>query len=390
METLAAVMTAKGIGAISTVRLTGAHASRIIEKIFKPAGSKSLTLQRGKILVGNILENGRVVDHIVLGCEDADVFSINCHGNPLIVSEIMRLLQLNGAKPAQPDQMLKQSFAGTAKPHTVAVEAQLAQVNAVTLEGTKLILNQAGPGLAKVLTNWLENIDSVSLAEIHRQAGLILENSRSARLIINGCRTVIAGPPNSGKSTLLNCLSGRQKSIVTDIPGTTRDWVAATCRIESLLLEFIDTAGLAEYLTAETSIDKAAQDKTAGLLEGADLVLLVLDGSIDTDPHTERMLNKIAHSRILVLLNKSDLPSKFDKSKLPQNLDKPLSISAKFGTGIEQLISKIRDTLDVTGFDLNTPVCFTGRQKNLLKQLAKIESKDQAGELISLLLNGPI
>jgi tRNA modification GTPase len=390
METLAAVMTAKGVGAISDIRLTGPDAPRIIEQVFKPLVNKPPTLQSSKILVGNVCEDGRVIDHIVLGCEGAGSFSINCHGNPLIVSEIMRLLQENGAKPVRPEEMLKQYFTDSVQLNTIAAEAQLAQINAVTLEGTKIILNQAGPGLVKVLTGWLENIDSISIAEVRRRAGLILENSQPARLIINGCRAVIAGPPNSGKSTLLNYLCGKQKSIVTDIPGTTRDWVAATCRIESLLLEFIDTAGLAEYLAAETSVDKAAQDKTTELLGDADLVLLVLDGSIDTGRHTEQMLGKIAHSRILVLLNKSDLPAKLDESKLPRSLGRPLSISAKFGTGIEQLITNIRDILGITSFDLKTPVCFTARQENLLKKLVEIESKGQVGELILQLLNGPM
>jgi len=390
METLAAVMTAKGVGAISSIRLAGSKASRIIEKIFKPIINKPLTLQKGKILVGDIFEDGQNIDHVVVGCEDNDNFSINCHGNPLIVAEIMRLLQENGVKPVQPEEILKQDFTESAQTNSIALEAQLAQIKSVTLEGTKIILNQTGPGLAGVLTNWLDDIDSVPLAEIHRQAGLILENSQTARLIISGCRVVIAGPPNSGKSTLLNYLCGRQKSIVTDIPGTTRDWVGATCRIEGLLMELFDTAGLAEYLAAEASIDKTAQDKTAELLHNADLVLLVLDGSSDTEQISEQMLSKIAHTKVLVLLNKSDLPAKFDEKKLPENLGKPLSISAKFGNGIEKLITQIRSILCVSGFDLKTPACFTDRQENLLRQLVNIESKDRAAQLISELLNGRV
>jgi tRNA modification GTPase len=390
MDTLAAVMTAKGVGAISSIRLAGRGASRILERIFKPLGSRPLVIKDGKILLGDIFENGDLIDHVIIGCEDAENFSINCHGNPLIVSEIMRLLLKNGAKSAQPEELLKNHFSDVIGPDSIALEAQLAQIKAVTLEGTRIILNQTGAGLVRVLTSWSDNIDSMPLADIRRQAGIILENSQPARLIISGCRIVIAGPPNSGKSTLLNYLCGRQKSIVTDIPGTTRDWVGATCRIEGLLMELFDTAGLAEYLAAETSIDKAAQAKTAELLANADLILLVLDGSSDSEQLTEQMLDKLTHTRILVLLNKSDLPAKFDEGKLPENLGLPLRVSAKFGRGIEQLIIKIRDIIGVGGFDLENPVCFTDRQQNLLKQLVSTESKGGAAQVISELLNGPI
>ncbi len=390
METIAAVMTAKGVGAISSIRLAGSRASQIIENIFKSAGGKPLKIQNGKILLGDILDNGQIIDHVIIGCEGIEGFSINCHGNPLIVAEIMRLLQENGAKPVQPEELLKHYFAEAAQQSSIALEAQLAQVKATTLVGTKIILNQTGPGLAGVLTNWLDNIDSVPLTEIHRQARLILENSQPAQLIISGCSIVIAGPPNSGKSTLLNCLCGRQKSIVTDIPGTTRDWVGATCRIESLLMELFDTAGLAEYLAAKTSLDKAAQRKTAELLHKADLVLLVLDGSSNAEQLTEQMLSKIAHIKVLTILNKSDLPRKLDESKLPKNIGRPLGISAKFGNGIEQLIQEIRDTLGVSGFNLQSPVCFTDRQQDLLRQLVNIKSKDRVAQLISELLNGRV
>jgi tRNA modification GTPase len=388
METLAAVMTPKGTGAISSIRLAGPKAPQIIEKVFKPIANKPLTLKKDKILVGHIVENGRTIDHVVVGCEGTETFSINCHGNPLIVAEIMRLLQENSAKPVTAEETLKQYFTESNQPNTITLEAQLAQIKSVTLEGTKIILNQTGPGLVKTLTTWLDDIDSTSLAEIYRQTDQILDNSQTARLIINGCKVVITGPPNSGKSTLLNCLCGRQKSIVTDIPGTTRDWVGATCRIEGLLMELFDTAGLAEHLASKTSIDKAAQKKTEELLNNADLVLLVLDGSNDAEQLTEEMLSKITRTKVLVLLNKSDLPAKFDEKKLPENLGKPLRISAKYDRGIEQLITQVCDTFGVSGFDLKTPVCFNNRQENLLKQLANAKSSDRAAQIISELLNG--
>ncbi|GAI47024.1 unnamed protein product, partial [marine sediment metagenome] len=152
--------------------------------------------------------------------------------------------------------------------------------------------------------------------------------SQTAKLIIAGCTMVIAGPPNSGKSTLLNCICGKQKAIVTDIKGTTRDWVSAKCQIGSLSAELIDTAGLDEKLAAtpENILAKKSQEKTARILEQADLVLLVLDNSQPIDQLDGRLIEKItgklvlseAEGKILTVLNKSDLPAKLNAAKLPQ------------------------------------------------------------------------
>ncbi|GAJ06731.1 unnamed protein product, partial [marine sediment metagenome] len=195
----------------------------------------------------------------------------------------------------------------------------------------------------------------------------ILENSRTAKLIIAGCTAALIGPPNSGKSTLLNYLAGRQKAIVTDIKGTTRDWIEAVCRIESLSLRLIDTAGLDEKLPApKDTVEKAAQKKSVQILEQAELVLLVLDNNQTNDRLDERLLGKITKKKIITVLNKCDLPAEFDTGKLPEILSNTVQISAKDGTGIENLLEKIRQICGVADFGLKTSVVFTSRQENLL------------------------
>lgn len=390
MDTLAAVMTGKGAGAISTIQLVGADGAQIIETIFKSAGGKPTELEPGKILLGHITNGKETIDHVVIGCEGPDNFAINCHGNPLIVEMIMKLLQKNGAEPVLPEELLKQTFTTQGKVNTIALEAKLAQLKAVTLEGAKIISNQVQVGLAKTAARWLNNIDSISLTTITNQAEAILESSKTAKLIIEGCKVAIVGPPNSGKSTLLNCLCGRQKSIVTDIAGTTRDWVGAMCRLESILMELFDTAGLYEMVEPANAVDKAAQQKTTELLAEADLVLLVLDGSQSAQQLDEVMLEKITDKKVLTLLNKSDLPAKFDEKQLPENLARTLKISALLGEGIDSLIEKIRRTLGVSDFDLCHPVCFTPRQEKLLRKLAGCKSKRPAKSVIAELLNGDV
>ncbi len=264
-------------------------------------------------------------------------------------------------------------------------------MNAKTLQGTKILANQIDAGLSNKAQGWLSDIDNASLDKIKAEAVRILQASQTAKLIISGCTAVLTGPPNSGKSTLLNCLAGRQKAIVTDIKGTTRDWIEATCQIGSLSIMLIDTAGLEDGLVdPKDTVGQAAQKKATEILEQADLVLLVLDNSQNGEKLDARFIERIAGKRIITILNKSDLPSRFDTTRLPETLTSTVHISAKNSTGIEDLKQKILQTSGVTNFDLHQPVCFTDRQENLLQQLANVQSKHKATLILRELRNGQV
>ena len=356
-----------------------------------PAGTKPAKFETGEILLGTITDGNETIDQVTIGCEQANSVAINCHGNPLIVADIMQLLQRCGATLLTAEALLTKIISARKSVNTIAIEAKLAQLKAKTIEGTKIITNQIDAGLSKKVQNWLKNINVISLDKTKAEAIQILQKSQTAKLIIYGCSAVLIGPPNSGKSTLLNCLAGRQKAIVTDIKGTTRDWVEAVCRITSVSLKLIDTAGIDEKLPApKDTIEKAAQKKSVEVLEQADLVLLVLDNSQANDLLDEGLLEKFAKKKVLTVLNKCDLPAKFDTGILTGILSNTVQISAKEGTGIENLLEKIRQTCGVAEFDLKTAVCFTNRQENLLKQLTNIKSKQQAASIITELLNGQV
>jgi tRNA modification GTPase len=392
MSVFAAVMTGKGTGAISTVQVFGDSAEDIIKKIFKPRGTKPVILKPGKILLGQIYDGSETIDHVAIGCEEPNSFAINCHGNPLIVADIMQLLAQHGATLLTAEQLLCKILSAEKPINTIALEAKLTQPKAKTIEGTKIIANQTEAGLSRKATEWLQNINTISLKQITADAAQILRDSQTAKLIVAGCTAAITGPPNSGKSTLLNCLCGKQKAIVTDIKGTTRDWVSARCQIGSLSVELIDTAGLDEKptITPKDIIKKASQEKSVQVLEESDLVLLVLDNSQTSEQLDGRLLEKIADKKVLTILNKSDLPTKFDAGKLPQILGTTVQISAKFGTGIENLLKKIRQICGVADFDLKLAVCITGRQENLVKQLSDAKSRSEAASIITELLNGQL
>ena len=391
MSIFAAVMTGKGTGAIATIQVFGETAPAVLAQVFKPAGSKPAEFKTGEILLGTICDGDEVIDQVTIGCEGPDTFAINCHGNPLIVEMIMQLLGQQGANLVTAEQLLTKTLSLQEYNNTIAIEAKLTQAKARTLEGTKIIANQVDAGLSKKAGNWLESIDKISLDTIKAEATEILQKSQAAKLIIYGCTAVLTGPPNSGKSTLLNCLAGRQKAIVTDIKGTTRDWIEATCQVDSLSLTLIDTAGLDEELTdSESTIENAAQKKTAEILEQADIVLLVLDNSQPAEELDVRLLDKISGRKIITILNKTDLPAKFDTSQLPATLSNTVQISAKEGTGIEKLNDKIIKTVGTAYFDLQEPVCYTARQENLLKKLTNTKTKQQTVSIITELLKGHV
>lgn len=384
-------MTGKGTGAISTIQIFGDSAETVIEQVFNPVGTNLSKFKTGEILLGTINDGAEVIDQVTIGCESPDIFAINCHGNPLIVELIMQLLKRHGTALLTTEQMLKKFLTSQKSADTITIEAKLAQAKVRTLQGTKIVANQIDAGLIKKAMGWLENTDEISLDKIHTEAIRILQKSQAAKLIIYGCTAVLTGPPNSGKSTLLNCLAGRQKAIVTDIKGTTRDWVSARCRIGPLSVKLIDTAGLDENIqNPQDNIDESAQKKTIEILERADIVLLVLDNSQPADELGIRILERIPHRQIITVLNKSDLPAKFDIDRLPKNFSNAVQISAKEGTGIERLSEKIIKTVGAADFDLREPVCFTARQENLLKKLTNVKSKQQTTSIITELLKGQL
>ncbi len=219
----------------------------------------------------------------------------------------------------------------------------------------------------------------------------MLRDSEIARLIAFGCTIALIGPPNSGKSTLLNALAGCEKAIVTDIEGTTRDWVSTEILIPPLAAHVIDTAGLDAALAATgDEIDEAAQTRSVEVLRHADLVLLVLDLSQQMAQIDERLLDVLRDRHILAVLNKADLPPRLDLTLLPAGPGEPIRISAKHGTGLDDLILSIHRILGVTDFAPQTPIAFTSRQRAVLERLVAAHDPAAAFAILSNLLGSPI
>ena len=377
-KTYTSVLTTRGMAAISSIALAGNKAAPILEKVFR-AGTEGLgAASEGKIFYGSIVDGQRVIDEVVVGCEGEDAFVIHCHGNPLLVEQIVTVLQSHGAELVDADSLVVKNESS----NTIEAEARPAMRKSATLAGVKILQAQINGGLSQWVRQTIDAIDSLDRDRIKQQCGEILRRGKVAQGIIEGVRIVITGPPNSGKSTLLNCLAGTEQVIVSDTAGTTRDWVSITCRLGdgALSTEFIDTAGLDEALAVSDAIEQTAQAMTRELLESCDLILYVQDvievGSrksevrIDTD------------RPVIYVNNKCDL-AQGHKNAGTQEL-KSVSISAKDNEGINLLVQEILEQLDVADFDSNKPVAFTQRQRDLLWVI--INTDQQTEKILSDLL----
>jgi tRNA modification GTPase len=393
MNARVCVTTARIPAAIAAIRLEGPDAAGILRAIMRPPSGKPPALKPGDIAVADVVDGPDTIDHIVVACRHPDAFDINCHGNPLIVQMIMKLLKARGVRVISAEQMLCDRLRPQCE-NTIELEAHLQQLTAATVPGAKLIAAQGRTGLAAAAKQWSESVETTPLESIRRQARDILRRGRIARPLIQGCKIVIAGPPNSGKSTLLNTLAGRPQAIVADVPGTTRDWVTAACRVGPLAVEFVDTAGLDPtwrgHLARDSSwahdsdtVDRAAQAATVQLLTDCDLVLYVIDasqpGPIEPIP---------TKSPIIVVFNKSDLPARTTPDDLAFQPAAAVTVSALASTGLNTLADAIQTTLAVNDLNPADPTCFTGRQTDLLTQLADTSDKYHALCLISELLSG--
>ena len=379
MAAAVCVLTARGMSAIASVALSGADAKEVLEEIFQSSSRKKVALSPADFCHGSIMDGDRVIDEVLVGREGQERFVIHCHGNPLLVEQIVKLCQSKGALLVDAERFSSQQSAACLQ-NTIGAEAKLAMQKSATLLGVKILQGQINAGLSRWAAGIQANIDMLDIAEIHKQCKDILDRSQIANRIINGVRIVIAGAPNSGKSTLLNCLSGRQETIVSDIAGTTRDWVSVTCHMGPVRAEFIDTAGLDEALAGKDDIEQTAQAITKDLLESCDLIVYLQDAT-----KTNPLLKIESEKPFICVLNKCDLIQEY-KDSGTQEL-KPIQISAKNNTGIDKLVDAILNALQVDEIMIGDAIAFTPRQCNILSQLARTEAMSAVGSLIKKLLS---
>lgn len=402
-DTIAAISTAQGVGAISIIRVSGPKAFEIVSKIF--SNKKFKEAPSHTIHYGFIVDNGKKIDEVLVSkmcapktftCED--VAEINAHGGIMTTNEILELLLVNGCRLAEPGEFTKRAFLNGRIDLTEA-EGIMDLINSKTDKAREMALNQVSgevsnlirdlrDDLAGIISNIEVNIDypeyedtpvmtnkkvKESLGVLETKIKNILEKSNEGEIVKNGIKTVIAGKPNVGKSSLLNRLLGEDRAIVTDVQGTTRDSIEASIVIDNIILNLIDTAGIRE--TSDT-VESIGVSKSLDLIDQADLVLFVLNYNEEITADEKKILAKIKDKNHIIVVNKIDLDKKLDTSLL----DNPIYISIKDNKNIDEIKERIKKLFNLEKIETADLTYLTSaRSKAILRQVLASVADVRAG-----------
>ena len=330
-DTICAISTSMGIGAISIVRVTGPEAINIVDSIFdhdlKNASSHT-------IHYGHIKYNEEVIDEVLVMLmrgpktyTTEDTIEINCHGGINTTKKIMEVLLASGCRLAEPGEFTKRAFLNgridlsqaesvidvIQSKNEFALKSSLNQHKGAVLQNIKAI---RGNIIHEVNIDYPEYTDELQvtedlmhgyLNEIKEELDSLVNGSKNGRLIKNGVNIAIIGKPNVGKSSILNSLLDEEKAIVTNIPGTTRDIVEGTITLNGVAINFIDTAGIRE---TEDIVEKIGVDKSKKTADASDLILLVLNNNEALSEEEQQMLDKYNSDKLIIFVNKMDLETK--------------------------------------------------------------------------------
>ena len=366
-DTIAAISTPRGEGGIGIIRISGDKSFEILERIFNTK-NPNRDLGFYKFNYGFIHDNGKIVDEVMAvrmkapktyTCED--VVEINCHGGHLISEKVLELVLKNGARHAEQGEFTKRAFMNgridlsqaeavmdiihgkTEKSISLSLEQlrgdlrdKIASFKKALLDVTahvNVVLDYPEEGIDDPLpSNLRENLENV-----YAEADRLISSYDKGKKIKEGIKTVIAGKPNVGKSTLLNSLLKEERAIVTHIPGTTRDVIEEIINIKGIPLVLTDTAGIRK---TEDIVENIGVEKSKELINSADLILYVIDTSREIDEEDFRIYDIINTDKVIGILNKIDIKKEIDLSKFPK-IDKWIEISALSKIGIDNLEDQI-------------------------------------------------
>lgn len=372
-DTIAAISTPLGEGAIGIVRLSGTKALDIAKSIFK--GKDLTTVASHTLNYGHIIKpsTGEVIDEVMVSVMLApktftreDVIEINTHGGIAVTNDILQLLIKQGARMAEPGEFTKRAFLNGRIDLTQA-EAVMDLIRAKTDKAMSIAIKQLDGSLSQLISDTrqeilntlaqvevnidypeyddVEEMTTALLRDKTREFQTLLEQllrtAKRGKILREGLSTAIIGRPNVGKSSLLNTLLREDKAIVTDIAGTTRDIIEEYVNIKGIPLKLVDTAGIRE---TDDLVEQIGVERSKKALQEADLVLLVLNASEKLTEQDKALLALSQDSNRIILLNKTDLDQVIEKDQLPEEAI-PISVLQN------QNIDLIEDRINQLFFD---------------------------------------
>lgn len=410
--TIAAICTAQGEGGIGVIRISGDDSLQIADKVFKNINNKKVADMKGYTAAfGKVCNNGEEIDEAVVLVYRAphsytgeNVVEISCHGGIFITKQVLRAVLDNGAVPAQAGEFTKRAFLNgkidlteaesvidiiSAKSRSAARAALCVKDGALRRKIDKIkedLLSQAAH-----LSAWAdypeEDIAEVSDDELFKTFNNaikilqgLLDTYDSGQAVKQGIDTVIAGRPNVGKSTLMNLLSGYEKSIVTDIPGTTRDIVEDTVVLGDVILRLSDTAGLRD---TEDRVEQIGVDRAKKRLEQCGLLLAVFDNNQILNDDDYELIKNAKNETTIAIINKIDLEQKLDTDFINDNFENVVYISAKSGECREELTKAVEKIAGTANLNPSEGILSNERQRlavaNALSSVEEAKSALDAG-----------
>jgi len=396
-DTIAAIATPVGEGAVAIVRVSGPDAERIATSVFVRTEGKNGKLASHQLYHGRIRDpkSNKFLDEVLLTvmrkprsytCED--VVEVHCHGGAFIVRRVLEIMLSQGARHAEPGEFTQRAFLN-GRVDLAQAEAVLDLIRARTEKGVELAIDHASGKLSQWVHDLREELLDILVQveaaidfpeeeiELLQQSELIgkIDSLRSkideiiatydwGRLLRDGARVCICGRPNVGKSSLLNALLGEQRVIVTPFPGTTRDVIEDMINLNGLSVVLWDTAGI--RLT-EDQVERFGVELSLKHVEKADAVVVVLDGSAEMTDDDLRCLQSTENKKRLIVINKSDLPQTLNIVKLGQSIPTAnlIQISAKRGIGLDNFRKSLRELL--LSQEVEMPIVLTNlRHKSAL------------------------
>lgn len=391
MSTIAAISTGQAAGGIGIVRISGEDALTVADRIFRPVSGKPLsTLPGYHAAFGTVYCDGTPFDEAVAlvfrapkSYTGEDVVEISCHGGLFVTRRVLRAALQNGARAAEAGEFTRRAFLNgkmdLVKAESVmqiisaqGAEAEQAAFGALEgrLSGEIDAVSARLKSTSAALAAWVdypdEDIDDVSddallhTVDTAREAlSVLITRFDSGRAVLEGVDTAIVGRPNVGKSTLMNLLSGTERSIVTDVAGTTRDVVEQTVTLGGLVLRLSDTAGLHE---TEDAVERIGVQRARARLERATLILAVFDSAEPLTDEDKRLFTLCKGKKAIAVVNKTDLPQRLDTKILDTVFNKVVPISAKTHDGLAALEQAVSEVLGTADYDTTAPTLMNERQ----------------------------